>query len=48
MFKYILYRIGAGALSLFVLVTITFFLLHIIPGGPFSPAENRNVPTKIL
>ena len=48
MFKYILKRIGAGALSLFVLVTITFFLLHIIPGGPFSPAENRNVPTKIL
>ena len=48
MFKDILKRIGAGALSLFVLVTITFFLLHIIPGGPFSPAENRNVPTKIL
>lgn len=48
MFKYILKRIGAGALSLFVLVTITFFLLHIIPGGPFSPTENRNVPTKIL
>ena len=48
MFKYILKRIGAGALSLFVLVTITFLLLHIIPGGPFSPAENRNVPTKIL
>ncbi len=48
MLKYILKRIGAGILSLFVLVTITFFLLHIIPGGPFSPAENRNVPTKIL
>ena len=48
MFKYILKRIGAGALSLFVLVTITFFLLHIIRGGPFTPAENRNVPTKIL
>ena len=48
MLKYILKRIGAGILSLFVLVTITFFLLHLIPGGPFSPAENRNVPTKIL
>ncbi len=48
MVKYILKRIGAGILSLFVLVTITFFLLHVIPGGPFSPAENRNVPTKIL
>ena len=30
------------------MITITFFLLHIIPGGPFSPAENRNVPPKIL
>ena len=48
MVKYILKRIGAGMLSVFVLITITFFLLHIIPGGPFSPAENRNVPPKIL
>lgn len=48
MIKYILKRIGAGILSVFVLITITFFLLHIIPGGPFSPAENRNVPPKIL
>ncbi len=48
MVKYILKRIGAGLLSVFVLITITFFLLHIIPGGPFSPAENRNVPPKIL
>ena len=48
MIKYILKRIGAGMLSVFVLITITFFLLHIIPGGPFSPAENRNVPPKIL
>lgn len=48
MVKYILKRIGAGMLSVFVLITITFFLLHIIPGRPFSPAENRNVPPKIL
>ena len=48
MVKYLLKRIGAGMLSVFVLITITFFLLHIIPGGPFSPAENRNVPPKIL
>jgi oligopeptide transport system permease protein len=48
MVKYIFKRIGAGIVSLFVLITITFFLLHIIPGGPFSPAENRNVPPKIL
>ena len=48
MAKYIIKRLVAGVLSLFILITITFFLMHVIPGGPFSPAENRNVPTKIL
>ncbi len=48
MFKYILKRLGAGLVSVFVLVTITFFLMHAIPGGPFSPAEERNVPEKVL
>ena len=48
MLKYILKRLGAGLVSIFVLVTITFFLMHAIPGGPFSPAEERNVPQKVL
>lgn len=48
MLKYILKRLGAGLVSIFVLVTITFFLMHAIPGGPFSPAEERNVPEKVL
>lgn len=48
MLKYIIKRITAGVLSLFVLITITFFLMHVIPGGPFSPADQRNVPAKIL
>lgn len=48
MFKYILTRLGAGVISLFVLVTITFFLMHSIPGGPFSPDSERNVPPQIL
>ncbi|MCI7814514.1 MAG: ABC transporter permease [Lachnospiraceae bacterium] len=48
MLKYIFKRIIAGVLSLFVLITITFFLMHAIPGGPFSPAEQRNVPAKVL
>ena len=34
MLKYILKRLGAGLVSIFVLVTITFFLMHAIPGGP--------------
>lgn len=46
MAKYILKRLTAGIVSLFILVTITFFLMHVIPGGPFSPSEQRNVPEK--
>ena len=48
MAKYIFKRLVAGMLSLFILITITFFLMHVIPGGPFSPSEQRNVPEKIL
>lgn len=48
MAKYIIKRLVAGVLSLFILITITFFLMHVIPGGPFSPSEQRNVPEKIL
>jgi oligopeptide transport system permease protein len=47
-FSYIIKRLFAGALSLFILITITFFLMHNIPGGPFSPAEERNVPPAVL
>lgn len=48
MLKYVCKRLVAGVLSLFVLVSITFFLMHMIPGGPFSPSDQRNVPEKIL
>lgn len=45
---YIVKRIVAGFLTLFVLITVTFFLMHAIPGGPFSPAEERKVPKAVL
>lgn len=48
MAKYILKRILAGIVSLFTLITITFFLMHSIPGGPFSPAEERKTPPEVL
>ena len=46
--SYILKRIVAGFLTLFVLITVTFFLMHAIPGGPFSPAEERKIPKAVL
>jgi oligopeptide transport system permease protein len=46
--RYILKRLAAGLVTLLVLVTITFALMHAIPGGPFSPAEERNTPKSVL
>ncbi|MDF2681322.1 MAG: transporter permease [Brevibacillus sp.] len=45
---YIVKRFFASILTMFVLVTITFFLMHAVPGGPFSPAEERKVPKSVL
>ena len=46
--KYVLRRMLASFVSIFVLVTVTFFLMHAIPGGPFSPGEQKDVPPEIL
>ena len=35
MLNYIIKRVLLGALTMFVIITITFFMMHIIPGGPF-------------
>lgn len=48
MTRYILKRVGAGLLSLWVLITITFFLLHAIPGGPFSSDDYRKTSPEVL
>jgi len=36
MYKYILKRIAFSLITLFFIVTITFFLMHAVPGGPFT------------
>jgi oligopeptide transport system permease protein len=41
-------RALAALVSMFVLVTVTFFLMHAVPGGPFAPEEKRNVDPKVL
>ena len=35
MYSYILQRIGLMAITLWAIATLTFFLMHAVPGGPF-------------
>ena len=39
--KYLLKRLLIGLVTLFVLATVTFFLIHAIPGSPFSGETSR-------
>lgn len=39
MAKYIFKRIGYLIVTMWVIITITFFLMHAVPGGPFSEEE---------
>ena len=33
--KYIIKRVAIGVLSIFIVATLTFFLMNLVPGGPF-------------
>ena len=33
--KYIIKRVAMGVLSIFIVATLTFFLMNLVPGGPF-------------
>ena len=48
MLKYIIKRLLAGVLTMIVLITVAFFMMHAMPGGPFSPSEEKNVPKQVL
>lgn len=48
MTRYILKRIVAALISMFFLITVTFFLMHSIPGGPFSAGEQKDLNPEIL
>ena len=41
-------RIFSGFITTIFLITIAFFLMHSIPGGPFSHTEDRNVPQSVI
>lgn len=46
MTTYVLKRVFAAILTIFLIATITFFMMHSIPGGPFT--RERPVPDSIL
>lgn len=46
MLKYIVKRLLVGIVTLFALATITFFLMHIIPGSPFA-GETSKLPANV-
>ncbi len=48
MFKYVVKRVLIAIVSMFLLITITFFLMHTIPGGPFSAGEQKNLNPEVL
>lgn len=45
MLKYIIKRIFSAVITVWVVVTLTFMLMHAIPGGPF--ASEKNIPPEI-
>lgn len=45
MVKYIIKRFIMMVLTLFIIITVTFFLIHAIPGGPFS--TDRVLPPEV-
>ena len=47
MAKYIAKRLVIGLITLFLLITVTFFLMHVIPGSPFS-GESAKLPVKVV
>lgn len=43
---YIIKRLGLAILTVFVVITVTFFLMHAIPGGPFDGEKGLPEATK--
>ena len=45
MLRYFLRRLAGAIPTLFIIVTLSFFLVRIAPGGPFD--EERSLPPEI-
>jgi oligopeptide transport system permease protein len=46
MIRLILSRLGQGVITLFVLITLTFFLVHAMPGSPYT--DEKAIPPHAL
>lgn len=46
MFNYILRRLWGAVITLFVVMTVSFFMMRLAPGGPFS--KDRAYPPEVL
>lgn len=46
MFRYVLKRLWGGVITLFVVITLSFFMMRLAPGGPFS--KDRAYPPEVL
>lgn len=44
MFKYIIKRIGLAIVTIWAVATITFFLMNLVPGGPFLAEKAVSPP----
>ncbi len=42
MFNYFFKRLCSSLLTLFIIITVTFLLMHAVPGGPFT--REKNIP----
>ena len=42
MLKYIIKRVTLGAISVFIVATLTFFLMNLVPGGPFVAEKSMS------
>jgi len=47
MAKYILKRFALGIVTIWAVITITFILMHSVPGNPFA-TESRKIPPNIM
>lgn len=48
MLKYVLKRLGYMILSLFIIISITFFLMKLMPGSPFNDEKLNEEQKQIL